>query len=287
MLWDTFCVIGLSVVYRGRAIPVIWGVLEHGSSSVKFIVYQDLLSKASRLLAVGVKVVFLADRGFVDHQLLRYLKSELGWHYRIRVKSNAWVYRHGKGWQQLNQFHLGAGQAVMFQNVKLHKCNSVDGVYLALARENQAGQLWLVVSSEPMTLQTLREYGFRFDIEENFLDDKSSGFEWEHSGLRCAPALSRLCLVMAVATLFLTLQGTAVVDAKRRRWVYPHWFRGISYFKIGWNWVKTALTRGWNLFSLHSLASNHDPDPAKASNPQCESRTYRFEFQVHSFDYTA
>lgn len=287
MLWDTFCVIRLSVVYRGRAIPVIWRVLEHGSSSVKFIVYRDLLNKASRLLAVGVKVVFLADRGFVDHQLLRYLKSELGWHYRIRVKSNAWVYRNGKGWGQLNQFHLGAGQAVMVQNVKLHKSTPVDGVYLALARESQAGQLWLVVSSEPTTLQTLREYGLRFDIEESFLDDKSSGFEWEHSGLRCAPALSRLCLVMAVATLFLTLQGTAVVNAKRRRWVDPHWFRGISYFKIGWNWVKTALTRGWNLFSLHSLASNHDPDPAKASNPQCEWRTYRFEFQVQSFDYAA
>ncbi|MBW4472140.1 MAG: transposase [Stenomitos rutilans HA7619-LM2] len=285
MRWDTFCVIRLSVVYRGRAIPVIWRVLEHGSSSVKFIVYRDLLNKASCLLAVGVKVVFLADRGFVDHQLLRYLKLELGWHYRVRVKSAAWVYRDGKGWQQLNQFHLGAEQAVMVQNVKLHKGNSVDGVYLALARENQTGQLWLVVSSEPTTVQTLREYGLRFDIEESFLDDKSNGFEWEHAGLRCAPALSRLCLVSAVATLFLTLQGTAVVAAKRRRWVDPHWSRGMSYFKIGWNWVKTALTRGWKLCSLYSLASNRDPDPEKASKPQFEWRTYRFEFQVQSFDY--
>lgn len=287
MLWDAFCVIRLSVVYRGRAIPVIWRVLEHGSSSVKFILYQDLLAKASRLLPVGLKIVFLADRGFVDHQLLRYVKSELGWHYRIRVRSNGWIYRAGKGWQQLNQFHLGVGQALMFQNVKLHKCNSVDGVHLALARENQAGHLWLVVSSEPTTLQTFREYGLRFDIEESFLDDKSNGFEWEHSGLRCAVSLARLCLVIAVATLFLTLQGTAVVNAKQRRWVDPHWFRGMSYFKIGWNWVKTALTRGWNLFSLRVLTSNHAPDPTKASNPQFEWRRYRFEVQVQSFDYAA
>jgi hypothetical protein len=285
MLWDTFCVIRLSVVYRGRAIPIIWRVLEHGSSSVKFIVYQDLLAKASRLLPVGAKVVFLADRGFVDHQLLRYMKTSLGWHYRIRVRSNAWVYRAGKGWQQLNQFHLDAGQALMFQHVKLHKCHSVDGVHLALARENQGGNLWLVVSSEPTTLQTFHEYGLRFDIEESFLDDKSNGFEWEHSGLRCAPGLSRLCLVIAIATLFLTLQGTAVVEAKQRRWVDPHWFRGMSYFKIGWNWVKTALTRGWNLFLLQSLSSNHDPEPAKASNSQFQWRKYRFEFQVQSFDY--
>jgi len=42
---------------------------------------------------------------------------------------------------------------------------------------------------------------------------------FENSGLRCAVALSRLCLVGAVATLFLTLQGTAVVAAKQRRCV--------------------------------------------------------------------
>ena len=287
MLWDSFCVIRLSVVYRGRAVPLIWRVFAHGSSSVKFIVYQDLLDKATRLLPVGVKVVFLADRGFVDHQLLRYLRAQLGWHYRIRVKSNAWVYRGGQGWMQLDQFHLGVGQARMLHHVHLHKRHSVAGVHLALARENQTGQLWQVVSSEPTTLHTLREYALRFDIEESFLDDKSNGFEWENSGLRCAVALSRLCLVMAVATLFLTLQGTAVVTAKQRRWVDPHWFRGMSYFKIGWNWVKTALTRGWDLFSLQSLTSNHDLDPAKASNPQFERRRYRVEFQVQSFDYAA
>jgi hypothetical protein len=95
MLWDRFCVIRLALVYRGRAIPVIWRVLEHGSSSVKFMVYQDLLHKAARLLPSGVKVVLLADRGFGDHQLLRHVRQTLGWHYRVRLKSNSWVWRAG------------------------------------------------------------------------------------------------------------------------------------------------------------------------------------------------
>lgn len=81
------------MVYRGRAIPVIWRVLEHGSSSVKFIVTQDLLDKAARLLPEGGKVVFLGDRGFVDNQLQRHLRQQLNWHYRIRIKSNSWVWR--------------------------------------------------------------------------------------------------------------------------------------------------------------------------------------------------
>jgi hypothetical protein len=52
------------------------------------------------------------------------------------------------------------------------------------AREATSGELWLIVSSEPVSLQTCQEYGLRFDIEENFLDDKSNGFNWEKSGLR-------------------------------------------------------------------------------------------------------
>jgi hypothetical protein len=78
-------------------------------------------------------------------------------------------------------------------------------VYLALAREMEQVTLWLIISSEPTILQTLQEYGYRFSIEENFLDDKSNGFAWEDSGLRCPFALSRLCLVTAVAILYLTL----------------------------------------------------------------------------------
>ena len=34
MLWNQYCLIRLSVVYRGRAVPVMWEVIEHGSSSV-------------------------------------------------------------------------------------------------------------------------------------------------------------------------------------------------------------------------------------------------------------
>lgn len=34
MLWNQYWLIRVSVVYRGRAVPVVWEVIEHGSSSV-------------------------------------------------------------------------------------------------------------------------------------------------------------------------------------------------------------------------------------------------------------
>jgi hypothetical protein len=77
MLWDTFCLIRLSIQYRGRAIPLIWRVLRHGSSSVSFERYQLMLKRAARLVPAGVSVRFLADRGFADTKLMRYLREDL------------------------------------------------------------------------------------------------------------------------------------------------------------------------------------------------------------------
>jgi len=40
-----------------------------------------------------------------------------------------------------------------------------------------------------------------------------------------------------------------VVQQGKRRLVDPHWFRGLSYLKIGWKWVSYALSRGYELIS--------------------------------------
>src|SRR5437763_13831987 len=82
MLWDTYCLIRLSVIYRGRAVPLVWCVLEHRSAAVAYGGYQMLLDKAATLVPFACNVVFLADRGFADTELMHHLKR-LGWHFRI------------------------------------------------------------------------------------------------------------------------------------------------------------------------------------------------------------
>ena len=136
-----------------------------------------------------------------------------------------------------------------------------------------------MISDEPTAVETLEEYGLRFDIEENFLDDKSNGFQLESSLMRSAEALERLCFVLAMTTLSLVSVGTSVVKHGKRRLVDPHWFRGSSYLKIGWNWVNYALNRGCELITTVYLSSEPDPEPAMASKKQEEKRRQsRFVF---------
>jgi hypothetical protein len=139
-----------------------------------------------------------------------------------------------------------------------------------------------VVSDEPTEAQTVEEYGLRFDIEENFLDDQSHGFQLESSLIRSAHALERLCCVLAITTLYLVAQGTEVVTQGKRRWVDAHGFRGQSYLKIGWHGVTLALSRGYARMSRVQLVADPDHVPARASKIQHQKQPQRFlrlEFQ--------
>lgn len=266
MLWNQYGVVRLSVIYRGRAVPLVWQVLKHGSSSVAHEVYEALLDTVPPVLPRGVKVVLLADRGFADTELMGQAKR-LGWHFRIRIKARFRVLRRGQIPCKVEDFPLAPGRAVFLHHVAITD-NNFGPVSLALARQTHTGEAWYVVSDEPTSVHTFVEYGWRFDIEENFLDDKSNGFQLESSRLRDAKAVERLCLVLAVATLYLVAQGTQVVATHKRRWVDPHWLRGNSYLRIGWQWVRTALARGWELGASLHLSGAPDPAPAQASAAQ-------------------
>jgi hypothetical protein len=280
MLWNTYCLIRLSVIYRGRAVPLVWDVLQHGSAQVAFDAYRALLERAALLLPRRCPVVFLADRGFADTDLMAYLQR-LGWHWRIRIKSSFWLYRRGRCRCKVERLSVAQGRACFWPQVYITE-KHYGPVHLAVARPQAGNDFWYVLSDEPTDVTTLAEYGLRFDIEENFLDDKSNGFQLESSLIRSAQALTRLCLVLAMTTLYLVSQGVEVVKQGKRRWVDPHWFRGQSYLKIGWNWVKWALSRGLDLITNMHLSGDGDPEPAMASKRQyqqyCQTR-FAFECQ--------
>jgi hypothetical protein len=272
MLWNSYCLVRLSLIYRGRAIPIVWAVLEHGSASIAYEAYHTLLDQAAQqLFPFHCKVVFLADRGFADTTLMRHLQR-LGWHFRIRIKASFWIYRKGQRPRKTGTLRLRAGHPRFWHGVAITE-ERLGPVHLAMGRPLDSNERWMVISDEPTDLDTFREYGLRFDIEENFLDDKSNGFQLEASLIRSAPALERLCLVLAVATLYLVSQGTHLVETGQRRRVDAHWFRGNSYLKIGWNWIRYALSRKEKLLTHLVLSPKPDPEPAMASRKQHHQRT--------------
>ena len=87
----------------------------------------------------------------------------------------------------------------------------------ALALDSLSRQIWLVANISLRRCKHGREYGERFQIEEELLDEKSNGFQLERCEIRFATALSRLCFVLVVSALVLTVQRQQVVAVGKRR----------------------------------------------------------------------
>jgi len=264
-LWGRFTVVCLSLIYRGRALPVGWVVCASGSATVALARYQRLLAQVAECIPATSQVILLADRGFMDVQLMRIMR-QLGWHFRIRIKSSVYIHRATQGKKKVKALMPAPGGARFFSHVWLTE-QQYGPLHLALAYvQTQDGyEKWAIISDEPVGLHTFDEYGLRFDIEEGFLDFKSAGFQLESSQLEDSESLSRLLLILATASLYLVSTGTAVVEMGKRHRVDPHWFRGLSYLQIGWRWVKRALAWGEKLLSFFWLSPKPDPEPAIAS----------------------
>ena len=110
LFWDEYCLVRLSVIHRGRALPLVWRVMKHESASVSFTDYREMIQQAQTRLPKSVKVILLADRGFIHTELMTVLTTQLGWHYRIRIKSSTWIWRGN--WCQAKSFHFHLGEAI-------------------------------------------------------------------------------------------------------------------------------------------------------------------------------
>lgn len=260
------CILRVSLVYRGRAIPLAWQVYERKGVSLPFKLYREVLGHVRGLLPPGVTVVLLGDRGFRAQALMRWCRSpHIGWHFRLRLKGNQRItLSDGQTWL-LRELGLKPGRKGFLQEVRLGE-GRYGPIHLALAwSEKPKTDAWYIASDEPTEEATLAEYGLRMEIEEELLDDKSGGFQLEDTQLEDAESISRLLLVMSVAYLHLVSLGTFVVAHGLRQSVDGHWARGLSYFQIGWRWLRQSLYLDRPFLRLFRLIPGLDPDTVPVS----------------------
>jgi hypothetical protein len=266
MLWNKYCMIHLSVVCCGRAVPLLWHVLEHESATVAFCDYKPLLRQARWLLREYPDVMLLADRAFASHELMTWLTAT-NWHYALRLKCDVVLQGVKRHPVTVGQLYPLVNQAQLLTNVGLW----ADGFHrtnLVLATVTGAKDSWAVITDEIPSLQTLRHYSLRFCVEELFLDSKSGAFGLSDSRLRNVDAIKRLYLIVAVALLYATTTGLTVQIAGLRTTVDPHWRRGLSYLKIGLRYLRGVINKGRKLLLPTPLRAR-DPEPCFA-NPQSE-----------------
>lgn len=274
MLWGQYCLIEVCMAWGGRSFPLAQTVIEHASATVGFEVYRPVLEAAQAVIPIDCEVTLLADRGFEHGALIRWLQAQQ-WSWAIRAKSDLSVTLANGTVETVGNLLPPEQQAYLFSNVEI-----LDSIpcHLATATLSLAQDSWAVVSNIPASLQTFALYGQRFGgIEPHFKDYKSAGFEVLRSGVRGAEALTRLFMLLAVATVIAISVAIQMMAQGKRSRIDWHGHRGLSFVQIG---LRHIQQRCYNRLSVPRFRKlpTCNPPPAYASRRKKEQLRTRIQF---------
>jgi hypothetical protein len=261
MLWNRYCIVSISIVVHGRAIPLVWRTLVHPSASITAEISIEMLKKADQMLADFGPITLLADRGFPSAELLSWFDDQPRWIYVMRICSDTWINGTAAPMGcEVRNLQLPRGHFRSFQNVRLWVSgNQKANLLLAYPTGIPVDEPWYLISNAHPSLDLVWSYAQRFCCEQLFRDQKSGLFQLESSGLRDPERIDRLLLVVAIAVLVGSLQGYAISFSGLRRQVDPHWQRGMSFVRIGLaslqQFVANAIAtlQAWLPIPLHEL----------------------------------
>ncbi len=268
---DRWQIFRVSLRHGCRAIPIAWTIVE-GNGLVKLAKLKSMLEKAQRFLQRYVKqVTLLADAGFRDCDWAQ-LCLDLGWNYAIRIACNTYITLPDGTSDRLDNL-VPVNCNRYFQNVLLTRETKLQTNVSVTWTTDEKGKPDMVpiITDQIACRARLREYGFRMSIEQSFRDDKSGGFDLEHTRLQHAQRIDHLLLAMAIATLWCHELGEFVLrqGETARCWVDPAHERALSLFQLGLRWLKRFLATGLHcLPSFQALLSNLKLKPVVLPVPQ-------------------
>jgi len=256
---DRWQIFRVSLRHGCRAIPIAWTIVE-GNGLVKVNKLKNMLEKVQRFMKRYVKqVTLLADAGFRDCDWAQ-LCQDLGWNYAIRIACNTYITWPDGSSDRLDNL-VPVNHNRYFQNVLLTRETKLQTNVSVTWTTDEKGkpEMVAIITDQMAGRARLREYSFRMSIEQSFRDDKSGGFDLEHTRLQHAQRIDHLLLAMAIATLWCHELGEFVLKQGEpaRCWVDPAHERTLSLFQLGLRWLKRFLaTRLHFLPDFQALLSN-------------------------------
>ena len=240
---DRWQIFRVSLRHGCRAIPLAWTIVE-GKGLVQVARLKSMLEKVQRFLKRYVKrVTLFADAGFRDCDWAQ-LCEEIGWNYAIRIACNTYITLPDGTSDRLDNW-VPVNRNRYFQTVLLTRETKLQTNVSVTWTTDSKGkpEMVAIITDQSACRARLREYRFRMSIEQSFRDDKSGGFDLEHTRLQHAQRIDHLLLAMAIATLWCHELGEFGLKQgeSARCLVDPAHERTLSLFQLGLRWLKRFL----------------------------------------------
>lgn len=199
------------VTTHGRATPLVWMTVEAKKLKDKRNDFEDeVLHLLHRVLPGGVKVTILADRGFGDQKLYRFLQ-DLGWDFIIRFRGTITVENPDGTRRKAKDWVYSNGQILEIQDATVTCDRTLIGAFVAVKKAGMKEPWFLATSLKGCKEAVVELYGRRFTCEENFRDEKDDrfGLGFKETRVSSPERRDRFLVINALATIVLTLLGAA------------------------------------------------------------------------------
>lgn len=240
--WRDFNILYVCVGWRGRALPLLWGMLAPGASS--FAAQKALLAVVASWLPAGARVLLLGDREFGTGVLAQWAVQQ-SWGVCLRLRAHEYVCRAEATSFEMLPVVL-PGERRFWSHVAFTQKHQVRGLNLAMYWAPTAAEPWYLITTEPTCKLACASYAKRFRIEEMFKDFKNNGrgFGLELTGVRHADRLERLLLALALVYTWLLLWGAHVIATGQQKLVDNVRHPTLSLFQTGLRFVRRLWQQG-------------------------------------------
>ena len=250
--WQDNNVFMISVMWKKRALPIYWLLLEKkGSSNIR---EQIALIRPVLKLFAHYEVVILGDREFHGIELSYWLKqmnkkAKKPIYFAFREKDNIYLKISRSNEERLKDLKLTPGVKLLHKNAKITKQKGF-GKFNLLAykkrdyRERKVKESWFIITNLSDPNEVIKLYKKRAAIEAMFRDYKSGGYNLEGSKANIL-RLTNLILLIAIAYTSACLSGKSFKNQGHQKYISrltepPRKYRRHSDFRsrlYGQNWV--------------------------------------------------
>ena len=211
---DNQATIMLSLVSKhGRSTPLLWLTVDKATLKNHRNAYEyRVLEQLAEALPADVNVLIVADRGFGDQKLYRFLTEELKFDYLIRFRGNiAVTSAEGETRPAADWVGVGGRPRTLRNASVTAESYQVGTVVCVHAKDMQEPWCLAASTTTDTAKQLMTTYGKRWGIESGFRDTKDLRFGMGMASIRVSTPerRDRLWLLNAFAVVLLTLLGAA------------------------------------------------------------------------------
>ena len=232
----------VSLIYKGRAIPLLWLTRKGKKGHFPEQMHIDLLKAVHDLIPEGTTVIMLGDGEFDGTHWLALLEA-YGWKYSCRTAKNSKCYEQGEDFRLMDICPQRGGMTevaeVGFTDQRVLKLRVV-----AYWGREYDEPLYLVTNF-PVGREAVHWYKKRYRIETLFSDLKGRGFNLQKSGLRNPERVDRLLIALALAYIWLIDLGEQVLANGWEALIHRKDRCDCSLFTLGKRFLKYVLKNAY------------------------------------------